>query len=132
MCPCACGCVQMKHDDIWEYVRAAVDYNNYKLTQMMLDFVCAECPRALADCNWEDTLGPLIACFPDLFHGLLRKLQVSSAARRVKSPISCDACSRYCRSARVSAAAQRVELRELPAAGITGQHGCPAQESAAG
>ncbi len=64
------------HDDIWEYVRAAIDNNNYKLTQMMLDFVCDDCPRALAVCNWEATLGPLIACFPDLFFSLLRKLQV--------------------------------------------------------
>ncbi|GLC75104.1 hypothetical protein PLESTF_001594300 [Pleodorina starrii] len=64
-----------KHNELWEYVQAAVDYNNYKLTKMMLDIISADCPRALASCNWEATMGPLIACFPDLFHNLLAKLQ---------------------------------------------------------
>ncbi|GIL50181.1 hypothetical protein Vafri_6307 [Volvox africanus] len=64
-----------KHNELWEYVQSAVDYNNYKLTKMMLDIISADCPRALASCNWEATMGPLIACFPDLFHNLLAKLQ---------------------------------------------------------
>ncbi|KAG2441727.1 hypothetical protein HXX76_003342 [Chlamydomonas incerta] len=64
-----------KYGDLWEYVQAAVSYNNYKLSKIMLDLICAECPRALASCNWEATMGPLIACFPDLFHTLLCKLQ---------------------------------------------------------
>ncbi|EFJ44379.1 hypothetical protein VOLCADRAFT_118752 [Volvox carteri f. nagariensis] len=67
-----------KHNELWEYVQAAVDYNNYKLTKMMLDTISADCPRALASCNWEATMGPLIACFPDLFHNLLAKLQASA------------------------------------------------------
>ncbi|KXZ52570.1 hypothetical protein GPECTOR_9g614 [Gonium pectorale] len=64
-----------KYNEMWEYVQAAVDYNNYKLTKMMLDIICADCPRALSSCNWEVTMGPLIACFPDLFHVLLGRLQ---------------------------------------------------------
>ncbi|KAG2451828.1 hypothetical protein HYH02_003604 [Chlamydomonas schloesseri] len=64
-----------KYGDLWEYLQAAVSYNNYKLSKIMLDLICAECPRALASCNWEATMGPLIACFPDLFHTLLCKLQ---------------------------------------------------------
>lgn len=66
---------KQKYDDIWEYVRAAVDYNNYRLTQLMLDTICSFCPKALAECSWEGTLGPLIACFPDLFHNLIHRLQ---------------------------------------------------------
>ncbi|KAG2492902.1 hypothetical protein HYH03_008816 [Edaphochlamys debaryana] len=69
-----------KHNELWEYVQAAVDYNNYKLTKIMLDLITSDCPRALASCNWEATMGPLIACFPDLFHVLLAKLQDMSDA----------------------------------------------------
>jgi hypothetical protein len=53
-----------------------VAYNNYKLTKIMLDCICSDVPSALGSCNWDATMGPLIACFPDLFHMLLCRLQV--------------------------------------------------------
>lgn len=93
--------MQDKHNDLWEYVQAAVDYNNYKLTKMMLDIISADCHRALASCNWEATMGPLIACFPDLFHNLLAKLQVwleKSERDRLGRPVYVCGCM-YVRTA---------------------------------
>lgn len=88
---------QGKYGDLWEYVQAAVSYNNYKLSKIMLDLISAECPRALSSCNWEATMGPLIACFPDLFHTLLCKLQVRLRMRVALNGMEVMRISERCR-----------------------------------
>ncbi|KAG2451760.1 hypothetical protein HYH02_003539 [Chlamydomonas schloesseri] len=64
-----------KYDTIVDYVIAAIEGNHYKLTEMMIDLVCNQCPEVLKSPQWQATMEPLVSAFPTLFHRLLTKLQ---------------------------------------------------------
>ncbi|KAG2441795.1 hypothetical protein HXX76_003407 [Chlamydomonas incerta] len=66
-----------KYDTIVDYVIAAIEGNHYKLTEIMIDLVCNQCPEVLKSPQWQATMEPLVSSFPTLFHRLLSKLQAS-------------------------------------------------------
>ncbi|KXZ52520.1 hypothetical protein GPECTOR_9g564 [Gonium pectorale] len=62
--------------DMSRYLEAAVRTNHFKLTEMMIDLLCDECPAVLREPEFQGTLDPLVSSFPPLFHRLLFKLQM--------------------------------------------------------
>ncbi|GIM13695.1 hypothetical protein Vretimale_16772, partial [Volvox reticuliferus] len=66
---------QRRYDVLVDYVILAINSNQYKLTEIMIDQLCNDCPDVLANSKWQETLEPLVSTYPTLFHRLLFKLQ---------------------------------------------------------
>ncbi|GIL50319.1 hypothetical protein Vafri_6446 [Volvox africanus] len=66
---------QKRYDVLVDYVILAINSNQYKLTEIMIDQLCNDCPDVLANAKWHETLEPLVSTYPTLFHRLLFKLQ---------------------------------------------------------